>query len=151
MPLLFHEIPDWISWENQGANIAVADLDDDGAPEVIALRVDHPQPGPNRGFYRVGRGLDAQGTIGGGWGPWIEVPDWDSDQNQGAGLAVADFGAQGLGLIVFQVRHVEPAPILAYSGSDGNSIGTAMSPAAGPIGSRFRTGSPGAIKEPPSP
>ena len=110
MTLLFQQAPEWTSWENQGANVAVADLDHDGAPELIILRVDHPTPGPNRGFYRVGRKLDAQGNVGGGWGPWIEVPDWGANENQGAGIAVADFGAGGLGLVIFQVVHMQPGP-----------------------------------------
>ena len=62
MALTFLQVPDWTSFENQGANIAVADLDQDGLPELIVLRVDHPTPGPNRGFYRVGRGLTPRGT-----------------------------------------------------------------------------------------
>ena len=110
MALSFNQIPDWVSWENQGANLATADLDGGGKPELIVLRVDHPVPGPNRGFYRVGRDLDANGKVIGGWGPWIEIPNWQSNANQGAGIAVADFGAQGLGLVVFQVQHVVPGP-----------------------------------------
>jgi hypothetical protein len=110
MPLTFNQVPDWTSFENQGANIAVADLDKDGAPELIVLRVDHPVPGPNHGLYRTGKRMDAQGNITGGWGPWIEIPDWGSQENQGAGIAVADFGAGGLGLVVLQVQHVVPGP-----------------------------------------
>jgi hypothetical protein len=86
MALTFTQVPDWTSWENQGANIAAADLDRDGVPELIVLRVDHPAPGPNLGFYRVGRRLDAMGNITGGWGPWIEIPPWNTDENQGAGI-----------------------------------------------------------------
>jgi hypothetical protein len=110
MALNFLEVPDWTSWENQGANIATADLDKDGLPELIVLRVDHPTPGPNRAFYRVGRRVDAQGNITGNWGPWIEIPQWNSADNQGAGIAVANFGADGLGLVVFQVEHRDPGP-----------------------------------------
>src|SRR5690242_19687896 len=110
MPLLFQQVPDWTSWENQGANVAVADIDHDGALELIILRVDHPTPGPNQGFYRVGRRLDAQGRVGGGWGPWIEILDWGANENQGAGIAVADIGAGGFGLVIFQVEHVQPGP-----------------------------------------
>jgi hypothetical protein len=110
MALLFLQVPDWTSFENQGANIAVADVDSDGVPELFVLRVDHPTPGQNGGFYRVGRRLDALGNVTGGWGPWIQVPDWTSVENQGAGIAVANFGASGLALVVFQVEHHVPGP-----------------------------------------
>jgi hypothetical protein len=110
MPISFNQVPDWTSWENQGGNIAAADLDRDGAPELIVLRVDSPGNGPNAGFYRVGKRLDAQGNISGGWGPWVPIPNWMSTFNQGAGIAVADFGPAGLALIVFQVQHLVPGP-----------------------------------------
>jgi hypothetical protein len=93
----FVTIPDWFSFENQGANVAVADVDGDGHPDVVVLMVDHPIPGPNRGFYRVGRKLDTTGDVIGGWGPWMTVPDWFSFENQGAGVAVADLGGIGSG------------------------------------------------------
>jgi hypothetical protein len=110
MALAFRQVPDWTSPENQGANVAVADLDGDGVPDLIVLRVDHPVPGPNRGFYRVGRNLNSQGNITGAWGAWIEIPNWGSNTNQGAAIAVADFGAGGLGLVVFQIRNIVPGP-----------------------------------------
>jgi hypothetical protein len=110
MPLTFRPVPDWTSSENEGADIAAVDLDKDGLPELIVLRVDHPTPGPNRGFYRVGRRLDALGNITSGWGPWIEIPQWNSAENQGAGITVADFGIDGLGLVVFQIEHRVPGP-----------------------------------------
>jgi hypothetical protein len=109
MAITFNQVPDWTSWENQGANVATADLDGDGSPELMVLRVDHPTPGPNRGFYRVGGKLDASGNVA-GWGPWIEVPGWGSADNQGAGIAVADFGPAGRALVVFQVKHNQPGP-----------------------------------------
>jgi Domain of unknown function (DUF1929) len=110
MPPTFNQVPNWISFENQGANVAMSDLDRDGVQEIIVLRVDRPAPGPNLGFYRVGRDMDALGNVPGGWGPWIEIPNWGSNENQGGGIAVADFGAAGLGLVVFQVQHVVPGP-----------------------------------------
>src|SRR4051812_36617387 len=100
MPLIFNQVPDWDSFENQGANIAAADLDGDGAPELIVLRVDHPPNAANRGFYRVGGKLNATGEVAAGWGPWIEIPDWGSNDNQGAGVAVANFGPGALALII---------------------------------------------------
>lgn len=110
MPLIFAPIPDWTSWENDGANVAVADLDGDGVPDVVVLRIDRPTPGPNRGFIRVGRGLDAAGIARRGWGDWIEVPAWGAARNAAGGIAVADFGAGDVGLVVFQVEARAPGP-----------------------------------------
>ena len=58
--------------------------------------------GQNRGLYRVGRGLDADGVVTGGWSGWVEVPDWFSWENQGGGIAVVDRGATR-DLVVFAV------------------------------------------------
>ena len=41
---------DWFSWFNQGAGIAVADLNGDGKLEVVIFQIDNP-PGENAGFY----------------------------------------------------------------------------------------------------
>src|SRR2546423_6983964 len=89
----FHTVPDWGSWENQGANVAVADLNHDGTPDLLVLRVDAPPGGPNAAFYKVGTHLDHQGQVQ-AWGAWLPIPDWDSNKDQGAGIAVADFGEQ---------------------------------------------------------
>ena len=101
MPTGFHAVPDWTFWENQGAAVAVADLDGDGHADLVVLTVDDP-PGQNRGLYRVGRTLDAAGAVAGGWTGWLEVPDWFSWANQGCGVAVVDRGATR-DLVVFLV------------------------------------------------
>lgn len=110
MAVVFNQVPDWQSFENQGGNIAVADLGGNGANSLLVLRIDHPVPGPNRAFYRVGRNLDAQGGVV-NWGGWLEIPQWESNDNQHGGLAIANFGgANGRALVVFQVQHVVPGP-----------------------------------------
>jgi hypothetical protein len=83
----WHGIPDWFSWENQGAGIALADLHGNGSTDLVVFMVDAPE-GANRGVYCIGRGLDGDGVVSGGWTPWLEVPDWFSWENQGAGVAV---------------------------------------------------------------
>ena len=90
----FRTIPDWFSHENAGAAVTVADVTGNGRPDLIALMVDSP-PGPNRGLYRVGRDLDATGNPMGGWTQWMDVPDWFSWENQGAGIAIADVTGDG--------------------------------------------------------
>src|SRR5512134_2326323 len=94
MPNGFIPVPDWFSFENQGAGIAVADLGNTVQQDLVVLMVDNA-PGQNRGVYRIGRALDGDGNATGGWTPWIDVPDWFSFENQGAGIAVADLGNTG--------------------------------------------------------
>src|SRR5947209_14558615 len=105
----FFQVPDWTASENQGANVACADLNSNGTPELLVLRVDDSSNGPNVGFYRVGWALDPTGNVG-NWGPWIEIRGWGSIENDGAALAVADFGVDGLALVVLQIEHRVPGP-----------------------------------------
>lgn len=94
MPKGYLQIPDWFPLENQGGNIAVADLNGNGLPDLVVVMVDNP-PGRNRGLFRVGRDLDAGGNPTGGWTGWFEVPDWFSFENQGAGIALGDVNGDG--------------------------------------------------------
>lgn len=85
--------------------MALADLTG-GGRDVVVLMVDDP-PGQNAGYYRVGAGLAADGTVN-DWGPWISVPDWWGWENQGAGIAVADLSGNGRpDLVVFLVDNPE--------------------------------------------
>ena len=72
-------IPDWRPAADLGA--AVADLDDDGRPELLVL---------SGGAHTVGWGLDASGRASEGWGAWAPLPDWPD----AAGVSVALAGAE---------------------------------------------------------
>jgi hypothetical protein len=97
------EIPDWNSQENQGGGIAVADFGAQGFGLVV-FQIQHPVPGPNVGLFRVGRGLDSQGNVTGGWTDWAAVPNWISWRDQGGAITVADLDGSGTpALIVFHI------------------------------------------------
>ena len=103
MPNPLFPVPDWFSHENQGADIAIADLDGSGQPDLVVFMIDSPS-GENQGFYRIGRNLDAAGTVTGAWSNWIPIPNWGSFENQGAGIALADLDNSGhQDLVVFQI------------------------------------------------
>ena len=97
------DVPDWFPFENAGASVAVADVDRDGKQDIVVFMIDNPV-GQNAGFYRIGKGLDANGNLAGGWGPWIAIPDWFSFENQHGSIALADLDGDGnLELLVLMV------------------------------------------------
>lgn len=103
-------IPDWFSCENQGAGLALGDVTGTGRLDLIVFMIDDG-PGVNRGLYRLGRDLNADGVVTNGWTGWIDIPDWFSWENQGGGVAVADVDGNGtLDLIVFGIDN-PPGPL----------------------------------------
>ena len=75
--------------------VAVAHLNGDGRPDIVVFMIDHPTPGPNAGWYRIGWDVDADGAVTGGWSPWMKVPDWFRGENQDGDIAVADLDGDG--------------------------------------------------------
>ena len=97
-------IPGWFGNENQGGGVAVGDLDGDGKPELVAFHIDHPSGG-DHGYYRIGWGLDATGSVS-HWSDPVQVPGWFGNENQGGGVVLGDLNGDGRPeLIVFHIDH----------------------------------------------
>ena len=87
-------VPGWFGSENQGADIAMADINGNGRPDLVVFHVDNPG-GDNHGYYRVGWNLNVTGNVTGGWSNIKPVPGWFGWENQGAGIAIADINGNG--------------------------------------------------------
>jgi FG-GAP-like repeat len=96
-------VPDWDSWFNEGAGVAIADISGNGQPDLLVFRVDAVPEGQNAGYYRIGWDIDVAGQVT-GWSPWLAVPDWFPWFNAGADVMVADVDGDGvLDLVVLMV------------------------------------------------
>lgn len=65
-------IPGWFGRETSSVNIALHDLDKNGQPEIIMYHKDETER-MKRGFVRIGRNLDSDGIITGGWSDFVEM------------------------------------------------------------------------------
>ena len=96
-------VPGWFGEADQGGGLALADIDEDGRPELVVLHIDNPTT-ENRGYYRIGWNPGADG-IPSGWSDPIPVPGWFGWETQGAGVAIADISGNGRPDLV--VLHVD--------------------------------------------
>jgi hypothetical protein len=100
-------VPGWFGAENQGADIALADINGSGRMDLVVFHVDNPE-GENHGYYRIGFDLEANGNVTGGWSDIKSVPGWFGAEDQGAGIAVADISGNGRpDLLVFHLDNPE--------------------------------------------
>ncbi len=90
--------------EAEGGDITLADVDGNGALDLVVLHVDDPW-GPNQAYYRVGFDLDQDGNVAGGWTEPFPVGGELANGTDGGGVAVADLnGNDALELIVFHLE-----------------------------------------------
>lgn len=99
-------MPGWWGSLTQGAGIDLADVNNDGRPDLVMVHVDNAE-GENQGFYRIGWDLDAAGAVR-EWGPIVAIPGRWGPETQGAGVALADLDGNGRPEIV--VFHVDNLP-----------------------------------------
>lgn len=87
-------VPGWWGWENQGAGIAVRNVSGGARPELVVFHIDNPSR-DNMGYYRIGRELDTNGNVTGGWSEPIRINGWWGWENQGGGIALWDMDGNG--------------------------------------------------------
>ena len=79
----WQQVPGWFR-EVADAGIALAGRD------LVVFAIEKGARA-NRGHFRVGRGLDADGAVT-GWTAWTQIPEWSARENSGGDIAVADLG-----------------------------------------------------------
>jgi len=104
------DVPDWFSFINQGATMTVADIEARGRTDLIVYMIDAPINAPNRALYRIGRDVDANGVVNGGWTQWIDMDVWIFGRVLGLGVAATNSATAGRSDLLF--FHVEDAPTL---------------------------------------
>jgi len=99
----FLPIPGRFSAALQGLGIAIAGLNRNGRPDLVVFYV-IKNPKGNRGYYCIGRDLDAAGNVTGGWTRPQAMPGRLGVSTQGAGIAISDLSGKGqFDLISFYV------------------------------------------------
>ena len=95
-------VPGWFGAEDQGAGIAIADINGSGRSDLVVFHLDNPD-GENHGYYRIGWDLDAGGQPS-SWSAVLPVPGWFGAEDQGASIAIADTNGSGRAdLVVFHL------------------------------------------------
>jgi len=75
-----------VGWEAQGAGVAVVNLDNNPAVEMILMAYDNPTRNPNSFRYKIGRNVRKNGIAGSWSDPIVVAGIGEAD---GAGVAVA--------------------------------------------------------------
>ncbi|GAB3185099.1 hypothetical protein FHX75_11720 [Micromonospora palomenae] len=106
-----YELPDPVSGDAAGLDVALADLDGDGRPELlVAYGVSRSGGTDNRVYYRVGWRLDESGVVTRGWTDSLPTPQ-QLDRITAVGVDVVDMtGDQTPDLVVFAAGTLGGAP-----------------------------------------
>jgi hypothetical protein len=98
-----HSVPGWFGDEDQGAGVAIGNINGNSQPDLIVFHIDNPD-GENAGYYRIGWDLDTNALPTGSWSNIKQVPGWFGWEDQGGGIAITDInGNSQPDLIVFHI------------------------------------------------
>ncbi|MDZ5443114.1 hypothetical protein U2F26_10275 [Micromonospora sp. 4G57] len=110
-----YELPEPVSGDATGLDVALADLDGDGRPElVVAYAVSRTGGTDNRLHYRIGWRLDDSGRVNDGWTDSLPTP-MQLDRIGAVGVEVVDMtGDQVPDLLVFATGTLGGTPVARY-------------------------------------
>ncbi|MCC8145813.1 MAG: hypothetical protein LIO93_05095 [Bacteroidales bacterium] len=86
--------------ENQGAGVAIADINKNGIPDLILMALDNPKDKDNYYHYQILFDIDEYGNSN-MHSPVFKLGKAAGTKNQGASIAVADLNNNGIPDIVF--------------------------------------------------
>jgi hypothetical protein len=111
-------IPGWVGGSTQGVGLDIVDLNSNGHPEMFFGWIDDPT-GVNKGHYRVGWNLDANGDSDNWWTHPKEIQGAWGAEDSGLGLTLADMDNSGRPeMAAAWVRNLEGRDEWAYAVSD---------------------------------
>lgn len=67
------QVQGWYGKETTGMSVALYDIDANGKPDLVMFHMDNSST-IQSGFYRVGRDLNHEGVVTGGWSDYVRVP-----------------------------------------------------------------------------
>jgi hypothetical protein len=101
------KVPGWFGNDNQGGDIAVADLNQNGKPDLIVFNIDHPDNG-NKAYYRIGWDVNPNGDAK-QWDQQVALPGWMGDVSSAAGIDITTTVSNGAGIVYFTVARNTPS------------------------------------------
>ena len=110
-------ISGWFGDETPAADVALADLNKNGRPDLIIFHIDNPDKA-NREWYRIGWDIDPSGTNV----KWdshlaipVGIPGFVGEETQGGGIGVGDINRNGIpDLVVFHIDHADGGNVGYY-------------------------------------
>ena len=85
MPTGFRDVPDWTFWENQGAGVAVADLDGGGTSDLVVFVIDNRARAEPRAVTASAGPWTPTGIVTGGWTHGPTCPTGSRGRTRAAG------------------------------------------------------------------
>jgi hypothetical protein len=104
-------------WGDETAeiDIAVADLSGTGQNDLVVFRIDDPQ-GANSGYIHIGRNLDQNGIVSGGWSAPVKIPLDFGSQSEGAGIAITHLNFKDeTDILLFRIDNPEGQNLGSYA------------------------------------